>query len=333
MPGLRRPPPADPETERYRLFTAVDAILADAARRWPTVVVIDDLHWAGAQTLALLRHLARSGTASRLLVIGTFRDTGDEITDPLAGCLADLRRTETTSRLRLAGLDRATVERFVAGAVGHDLDADLTAPGRGAGRAQRRQRLLRRRVVAPPRRQRRRGPGRATAGWSARRRPSVGVPDSVREVVADRLASSRRRPAASSSSPPSPVSGSSCGCWPGRSTCPTTRSAPASTSWSRPSCSPRSAGSCPTYQFAHAIVRDTVERTIAPSARARLHQRVAEAIEAVYEADRRPVLAELARHFAGAAAARRLGQGRLLRPAGRPVRRCARWPTTRRSAT
>ena len=36
VPGLRRPPPADPETERYRLFNAVDAVLADAAGRRPT---------------------------------------------------------------------------------------------------------------------------------------------------------------------------------------------------------------------------------------------------------------------------------------------------------
>ena len=127
VPGLRRLPAADPETERYRLFNAVDALAIDAAQRWPTVVVIDDLHWAGAQTLALLRHLARSGPASRLLVIGTFRDTGDEITDPLASCLADLRRTNSTTRLRLTGLDKAAVERFVAGAVGHELNGDLRA--------------------------------------------------------------------------------------------------------------------------------------------------------------------------------------------------------------
>ena len=65
VPGLQRAPSADPETDRYRLFTGVDAVLTEVARRWPTVVVIDDLHWASAQTLALLRHIARSGTESR----------------------------------------------------------------------------------------------------------------------------------------------------------------------------------------------------------------------------------------------------------------------------
>src|SRR5207253_11182548 len=52
-----RAPAADPETERYRLYNAVDAVLTDTAGRWPTVVVLDDLHWAGAPTLAPLRQL------------------------------------------------------------------------------------------------------------------------------------------------------------------------------------------------------------------------------------------------------------------------------------
>ena len=59
-------------------------MLAGLTRHRPAVLLLDDLHWAGAQTLALLRHLARTGSAHRLLVIATFRDTGDEITDPLA---------------------------------------------------------------------------------------------------------------------------------------------------------------------------------------------------------------------------------------------------------
>ena len=147
--GRRRP--MDPEAARYRLYEAFVVALDEAAARWPTVVVLDDLHWAGAQTLALLRHLARTGLPGRLLVVGTFRDTSDELTEPLAACLADLRRVEAVTRLRLDALDGAAVERFVADAVGHPLDADLTGAGRRARRPQRRQRVLRRRAVAAPR--------------------------------------------------------------------------------------------------------------------------------------------------------------------------------------
>ena len=102
----------------------------EAAGQWPTVVVLEDLHWAGVQTLALLRHIARSGVPSGLLVVGTFRDTSDELNEPLATCLADLRRVGFVTRLRLEGLDEAAVERFVADAIGNPLDAgfkDLAA--------------------------------------------------------------------------------------------------------------------------------------------------------------------------------------------------------------
>ena len=96
--------------------------------RWPTVVVLDDLHWAGAQTLALLRHLARSGLPPGLLVVGTFRDTGDELTEPLAACLADLRRVDAavTTAARWTDLDDDAIERFVTEAIGHPLDDDFT---------------------------------------------------------------------------------------------------------------------------------------------------------------------------------------------------------------
>ncbi len=60
-------------------------------------------------------------------------------------------------------------------------------------------------------------------------------------------------------------------------------------------------GGRPTYQFAHSLVRDTVEVSVSPAARSRLHLAVAHAIEHVHEADPRPVLADLARHFAAAA--------------------------------
>ena len=45
-------------------------VLDAATSTWPTLLVLDDLHWAGAQTLALLRHLPRLGLPRRLLIVG-----------------------------------------------------------------------------------------------------------------------------------------------------------------------------------------------------------------------------------------------------------------------
>src|SRR3954454_18709525 len=54
---------ADPDTERHRLHTAVAELLEGITRHQPTLLVVEDVHWADAPTLLLLRHLARSGSA------------------------------------------------------------------------------------------------------------------------------------------------------------------------------------------------------------------------------------------------------------------------------
>src|SRR5215204_5893502 len=81
LPDLRQrvgelpdPVPGDPDTERHRLHTAVADLLANVTRRHAVLLPIEDLHWADAPTLLLLRHLARSVGNTRLLLLATFGD-------------------------------------------------------------------------------------------------------------------------------------------------------------------------------------------------------------------------------------------------------------------
>src|ERR1051325_4340462 len=75
VPDLPPPVPADPDTERHRLHTAVTELLSSASRRRPVMLVLEDGHWADAPSLLLLRHLARGAVDARLLLLATFRDT------------------------------------------------------------------------------------------------------------------------------------------------------------------------------------------------------------------------------------------------------------------
>ncbi len=174
LPGLLRPAPADPETERYLLFSAVDRVLASSARHTPLLVLLDDVHWAGRQTLELLRHLVRSGSASGLMIIATFRDSAAELSDPLAEALVDLQRSESVSRIRLGGLDTASVEQFVSAALDQELDPDLRDLAAAAADTQRRQRLLPRRVVEASAAPRCRHPRRRPLGGAPRCRDRRG---------------------------------------------------------------------------------------------------------------------------------------------------------------
>jgi DNA-binding CsgD family transcriptional regulator/tetratricopeptide (TPR) repeat protein len=115
--GLPAPVRADPNTERHRLHTTVTELLEAVGRRRPVLLIIEDGHWADATTLMLLRHLARSVWGGRVLLFATFRDTEADVPESLADTLADLRRADDVVRLRLGGLSDDEVSEFVVRSV------------------------------------------------------------------------------------------------------------------------------------------------------------------------------------------------------------------------
>lgn len=123
VPDLPTPTRSDPDTERYALFDAVVALLAMASTSAPVVLILDDLHWAAKPTLLLLRHLLRFGEHARVQIVGTYRSTDLDRSHPLAAMLADLHRDGSASRLALGGLDEDDVTAYVAEA-GYD-DVEL----------------------------------------------------------------------------------------------------------------------------------------------------------------------------------------------------------------
>jgi predicted ATPase len=68
--GLRVPPLValgDPGLERTRMFEAVRVLIERASKRLPVAILIDDVHWADAGTLALLHYVVRGLTRQRCL--------------------------------------------------------------------------------------------------------------------------------------------------------------------------------------------------------------------------------------------------------------------------
>jgi hypothetical protein len=65
---LPSPQTSDPETERYLLFSAVAGLLEQVAQSVPVCVVLDDLHWADGQSVALLKHVVRTAEQEALQV-------------------------------------------------------------------------------------------------------------------------------------------------------------------------------------------------------------------------------------------------------------------------
>lgn len=121
---LPEPVEADPDTERHRLHVAVSDLLANVSRGRPILLVVEDGHWADAPTLLLMRHLARAAWSARLMLLATFRDTEADLPRELSETLADLRRSDDVVRMRLTGLSGAEVSDLVSRAAGGGAGAD-----------------------------------------------------------------------------------------------------------------------------------------------------------------------------------------------------------------
>ena len=116
VPELRQrfsdlPPPVElpPEQQQRYLFNNFLAFVERGARITPQVLLIDDLHWADDSTLLLLQHLAPHLAQMPMLIVGTYRDVDLEVARPFAKTLESLTRQRLATRIALRRMDQAGV--------------------------------------------------------------------------------------------------------------------------------------------------------------------------------------------------------------------------------
>jgi DNA-binding CsgD family transcriptional regulator len=299
LEGMAVPLPAAAETEQHRLHTALTDLLTSVAGHGRLLLILEDLHWADRATLTLLRHLLRTAGYAPLMVALTFRDTEADLHPPLADLLADLARVDGIARLQLPGLDPAAIREMVEERGGVEpqaaLDdlvealAELTAGNAFLLGEVWRQWVETGALVLVE------GSWRVTA--PVRDQSS---PGRVREVVGQRLArlSSTTRALLEAAATVGPevelrllrgvVDADEV------AIVVALEEAVASGTLEP------TAGSRPSYRFTHELVRRAVYDRLNPVARARVHLRVAEAIERFPGDDSRR-LRDLATHYTAAA--------------------------------
>jgi predicted ATPase/DNA-binding SARP family transcriptional activator len=292
-------PGAQPEVERLRMFESVAAFLADVSSMTPVLLVLDDLHWGAKSTMLLLRHLARTPKAMRVMILGTYRDTDVDRGHPLGETLADMRRDLDVERVILRGLDEEGVTAFVAAAANQELDtreAELAVALRAGteGNPFFLQEVMRHLVDTG-------AIYRSEGRWHTDfdNINEVGVPEGVRDVIGRRLAYLSEN--ANRMLTVAAVVGPSFGLQ-------LLESVPdlgvaseelldAMDEAVRAGVISEATGG--RYAFSHALVRQTLYAELSSVRRARLHRRVGEAIESLPDADDH--VEELAHHFAEAA--------------------------------
>jgi DNA-binding SARP family transcriptional activator len=172
-PGL----PASSENP-LRLFEAVGQLMQRVAHARPTVVVLEDCHWADEMTLSLVAFVARQIGSWPVMLVVTVREDETAETPLVQRTLAELRQARAAQLLALAPLARADVGDLVRAVLG---------PGVEARRAER----LETRVWTT-------SEGNAFVALEALRawgrdvraeaEPPLSLPERVRELVTTRLA-------------------------------------------------------------------------------------------------------------------------------------------------
>lgn len=108
----------------FRFCGALTEHLKRVANDGPVLLVVEDLHFADADTLTPLVEVARRLGTHRLLVIGTLRPGPHS--EPLANALGQLA-VQQPERIELGGLDTAAVAALVRMTSALDTDAALAA--------------------------------------------------------------------------------------------------------------------------------------------------------------------------------------------------------------
>lgn len=122
--GLK-PDPATQASSQARLFEHLLGIFARLSDRTPTLLVIEDIHWADRSTLDLLRFLARNLHAGAMVLVATYRTDEPAPGVGVRGFLAELERSPRVERLELSRFNRAELADQLHGIQGSPASNDL----------------------------------------------------------------------------------------------------------------------------------------------------------------------------------------------------------------
>ncbi|MEE8467974.1 MAG: AAA family ATPase, partial [Planctomycetota bacterium] len=306
FPDIPQSAALEGEAERLRLFDSVAAFLRNASAATPLVLHLDDLHWADKPSLLLLRYLARTVGSERIVVVGTYRDVELDRNHPLSEVLGELRREPVFRRILLRGLPDEDVMAFLMALADDEPDEETLAARQALAEVLHREtegnpfflgEVLSHLVES----------GKIV--WEGGRWQSsvasitdLGIPEGVREVVGRRLSNlsdACNRMLTVASAMPAGFS------WESVSAVSEDDEATLLDALDEALASrliaERKDERTATYEFSHALVRQTLYEELSAPRRVLLHRRIGEALESLFGDNPGPQLAELAHHFFQAA--------------------------------
>ncbi|GAB4408926.1 MAG: hypothetical protein Fur0044_02390 [Anaerolineae bacterium] len=111
-------PPLSADAERARLLEQVSNFFLNMANERPVLLLLDDLHFADPGSLELLETLARSSMGSSLLIAGAYRDVSVGFSTAINHHIAVLAVSELVYRVPLARLPDTAVRQMLEALLG-----------------------------------------------------------------------------------------------------------------------------------------------------------------------------------------------------------------------
>ena len=118
-------PAHDGEAERFHLSDEIASFLLSCAGHQGQVVILDDLHAADPASLEVLAHVASRLGEGPLLIVGTHRESAEDVTPALQKTLAEVARVKDAVHLGLSGLDAGAVHEQLTQIAGREVPGDL----------------------------------------------------------------------------------------------------------------------------------------------------------------------------------------------------------------
>jgi tetratricopeptide (TPR) repeat protein/transcriptional regulator with XRE-family HTH domain len=120
LPGTHVPP----EQERRLMFKAMRRFLANMAGAEGTLLVLDDVQWAGPDAWDLMCALARSARETPLRILAAYRNTEVRASTPLASSMTDLMREGLAQQIELGPLSAPEARELLHGMLDEDTQQD-----------------------------------------------------------------------------------------------------------------------------------------------------------------------------------------------------------------
>jgi DNA-binding SARP family transcriptional activator len=127
-PDLPLPLTGDAQFVRSRLFESIATLGNALASRHPSVLILDDMQWADADTLDLIHYLARRWAEMKapILLLLTVRQEAYAADASLREWLTRLERDTSLTRILLDSLNGAAMEELISQLAENDADKTTT---------------------------------------------------------------------------------------------------------------------------------------------------------------------------------------------------------------